>query len=84
MARTNQPRSDFYALQARRQAESNARKTHMVKNVNKDGSVSKMAPTTSCWQLNAFGGSDAQAKAEARKAELERLNPGSRFTIVTL
>ena len=76
-----QPRTDFYAMNARRNAQRNATKTHMVKSVNKDGSVSKMAPTRSDWQLNAFTNSEA---AELRARELESMNPGRKFAVVAL
>ncbi|MGD9749440.1 MAG: hypothetical protein AB7W59_00430 [Acidimicrobiia bacterium] len=82
--RTHTPKYAFTALNACRANERNAAKTHMVKSVNKDGSVSKMAPTELTWKLDAFGGEGAEAKAEARKAELERLNPGRRFVVVAL
>lgn len=76
--------SMFRALEARRRNARNATKTHMVKSINKDGSVSKMRPTDLNWQMDAFGGENAEAQAEARRAELERLNPGKRFTVVKL
>lgn len=53
----------------------------MVKSVNKDGSISRMAPTPSTWRLNAFAD---EAAAEARRAELEAMNPGRRFAVVAL
>jgi hypothetical protein len=71
----------FRALTARRAAETNATKTHMAKSVNKDGTVSRMAPTGSDWQLNAFTTAEA---AETRRAELERLNPGKRYIVVAI
>jgi hypothetical protein len=51
----------------------------MVKSLNKDGSVSRMAPTASNWKLDAFA---TEAEAEARREQLEGMNPGRRFTIV--
>lgn len=78
---TDQPRNDFYTMSARRRAAHNATKTHMVKSVNKDGMVSKMAPTRSDWQLNAFTSLEA---AEKRVGELEVMNPGRKFTVVAL
>ena len=51
----------------------------MVKSLNKDGSVSRMAPTASNWQLDAFA---TEAEAEARREQLEGMNPGRRFTVV--
>lgn len=71
----------FRAITARRHDESNARKTHVVKSVNKDGSISKAAFTTQDWQQRSFTSAEA---AEARRIELERLNPGSRFAVVAL
>jgi hypothetical protein len=53
----------------------------MVKSVNKDGSTSRMAPTRSDWQLNAFVDESA---AEARRVQLEAMNPGRRYVLVAL
>jgi hypothetical protein len=53
----------------------------MVKSVNKDGSISRMALTRSDWQLNAFVDESA---AEARRVQLEAMNPGSRYAVVAL
>jgi len=51
----------------------------MVKSVNKDGSISRMALTRSDWQLNAFVD---ESTAEARRVQLEAMNPGSRYAVV--
>ncbi|MCU0650180.1 MAG: hypothetical protein MUF00_19490 [Gemmatimonadaceae bacterium] len=61
------------------QATATAR--FMVKSLNKDGSVSRMALTRSDWQQNAFVDESA---AEARRAQLEKMNPGSRYVVVAL
>ena len=61
------------------QAAATAR--FMVKSVNKDGSISRMALTTSNWRLNAFVD---EAAADARRAELEAMNPGHRYAVVAL
>jgi len=53
----------------------------MVKSVNKDGSISRMTPTRAEWQCDAFV---TLEDAEARRAKLEEMNPGSRFTVVAL
>lgn len=71
----------FRAYTSMRANQAKATKRFLVKSVNKDGSISRMAPTQTAWQLNAFEEADA---AEARRAELERLNPGSRFAVVPL
>lgn len=46
-----------------------------------DGSISRMALTPSHWRLNAFAD---EAAAEARRAELEAMNPGHRYAVVAL
>ncbi|GEL75623.1 hypothetical protein [Myxococcus virescens] len=71
----------FRAYTTMRANEAITTKRFIVKSVNKDGSISRMAPTKTDWQLNAFEEADA---AEARRVELERLNPGSRFAFVPL
>jgi len=71
----------FSAYTSARVNRAKATKRFMVKSVNKDGSLSRMAPTRNAWQHDAFEDADA---AEARLVELERLNPGSRFAVVQL
>jgi len=71
--------ADARAKRSIEQAAATAR--FMVKSVNKDGSISRMALTRSDWQLNAFVDESA---AEARRAQLEAMNPGSRFAVVAL
>ncbi|GEL75619.1 hypothetical protein [Myxococcus virescens] len=71
----------FRAYTTMRANQAIATKRFIVKSVNKDGSNSRMAPTQAAWQLNTFEEAEA---AEARRAELERLNPGSRFAVVPL
>jgi len=71
--------SDFHALNARRRNERNARLTFLVKKVNKDGSVSRMAFTEMDWRYNAFEARDA---ADARAVALAALNPGSKYAVV--
>lgn len=53
----------------------------MVKSVNKDGSISRMAPTRNDWQQDAFA---TAWQAEVRRAQLESMNPGRRFAVVAL
>lgn len=53
----------------------------MVKSVNKDGSISRMAPTRNAWQRDAFATAE---EAEKRRAELQAMNPRSRFAVVAL
>ncbi len=53
----------------------------IVKSINKDGSISRMALTPSAWRLNAFAD---EAAACARRAELEAMNPGHRYAVVAL
>jgi hypothetical protein len=48
------PTTAFRAYRAASRTRSNEGKSFMVKALNKDGSVSKMAPTASNWQLDAF------------------------------
>ena len=73
------PTTAFRAYRAASRTRSNEGKSFMVKALNKDGSVSRMAPTASNWQLDAFA---TEAEAEARREQLEGMNPGRRFTIV--
>lgn len=70
----------YAAARARRSVE-HATARFLVKSVNKDGSISRMAPTPSTWRLNAFAD---EAAAEPRRAELEAMNPGSRYAVVAL
>lgn len=53
----------------------------MVKAVNKDGSISRMAPTRLDWRNNAFATAE---EAEVRRAQLEAMNPGRRFAVVAV
>ena len=53
----------------------------MVKSVNKDGSISRMAPTRNGWKYDAFATAE---DAEKRRAQLEAMNPGSRYAVVAL
>jgi hypothetical protein len=53
----------------------------MVKSVNKDGSISRMAPTRNDWMRDAFATAE---EAEKRRAQLEAMNPGSRYSVVAL
>ena len=71
-------KSTYSAISGRR---ARATKSLVVKSLNKDGSVSRMALTASDMQLNAFASRDA---AETRRAELESMNPGRRFVVVSL
>jgi hypothetical protein len=67
------------AKRATEQAAATAR--FMVKAVNKDGSISRMAPTGNNWKFDAFATAE---DAEKRRAQLESMNPGSRFAVVAL
>jgi len=62
-------------------ARANPGKSFMVKALNKDGSVSKMAPTASNWQLDAFCSAE---DAERRRTQLEAMNPGRRYAVVAV
>jgi hypothetical protein len=64
-----------------RRNRAKATKHFMVKSVNKDGSISRMAPTRTSWQLDAFATAE---EAEVRRAKLEEMNPGHRFAVVEL
>ncbi len=72
----------YAAARAKRTVEQAAATARfMVKSVNKDGSISRMAPTPSTWRLNPFVD---EAAADARRAELEAMNPGHRYAVVAL
>ena len=73
------PTTAFRAYRAASRARANEGKSSMVKALNKDGSVSKMAPTASNWQLDAFVSAE---DAERRRTQLEAMNPGRRFAVV--
>ena len=67
------------AKRATEQAAATAR--FMVKSVNKDGSISRMAPTRNDWKYDAFATAE---DAEKRRAQLQAMNPGSRYAVVAL
>lgn len=72
----------YAAARAKRSVEQTAAAARfIVKSVNKDGSVSRMALTPSNWRRNAFVD---EAAADARRAELEAMNPGRRYAVVAL
>ncbi len=71
--------ANIRARRAVEQAAATAR--FMVKRVNKDGSISRMAPTPNDWRYDAFATAE---DAEKRRAALEAMNPGSRFAVVAL
>lgn len=73
------PTTAFRAYRAASRARANEGKSFMVKALNKDGSVSKMAPTASNWQLDAFVSAE---DAERRRTQLEAMNPGRRYSVV--
>jgi hypothetical protein len=75
------PTTAFRAYRAASRARANEGKSFMVKALNKDGSVSKMAPTASNWQLDAFVSAE---DAERRRTLLETMNPGRRFAVVSV
>lgn len=64
----------FKALTAKRAREYADRNTFFVRALKKDGSVSqaRVDPTNMCSTREA---------ADARRAEMERLNPGSRYVV---
>jgi hypothetical protein len=70
----------FRALAAGRADRARAKNNFLVKRVNKDGSVSQMRFTDADWRFNAFVD---QADAEKRARDLEALNPGKRFVVVS-
>lgn len=65
----------FRALNARHAAERNDKYNFVVKNINKDGSVSKMPVDLS------RDGFVTQEEAETRAAKLREMNPKSRFGV---
>lgn len=67
------------ATRSAEQAAANAR--FMVKSVNKDGSISRMAPTRNDWKYDAFATAE---DAEKRRAQVQAMNPGSRYAVVAL
>ena len=71
--------ANIRARQSIERAAATAR--FMVKSVNKDGSISRAKPTRDTWLRNAFATIE---EAEKRRADLEAMNPGSRFTVVAL
>ena len=71
--------ADARATRSIEQAAATAR--FMVKSVNKDGSISRMAPTRNDWKYDAFATAE---DAEKRRAQLEAMNPGSRYAVVAL
>lgn len=71
--------SFFHALNKRHRDEANANKRYLVKSVNKGGQVSKTPFTDMNWRLDAF---EDKEKAEKRVADLEKMNPGRKYTIV--
>jgi hypothetical protein len=69
-------------IRARRAVERAAAAARfMVKRVNKDGSISRMAPTPNDWRHDAFATAE---EAEKRRTALEAMNPGLRFAVVAL
>jgi len=71
--------ADARAKRSIEQASATAR--FMVKSVNKDGSISRMAPARNDWKYDAFATAE---DAERRRAQLEAMNPGSRYAVVAL
>ncbi len=71
--------ANIRARQSIERAAASAR--FMVKSVNKDGSISRAKPTRDAWLRDAFATIE---DAEKRRADLEAMNPGSRFTVVAL
>jgi hypothetical protein len=72
----------FKAFAAKRRNESIEQAKSLgflVRRLNKDGSVSKSTPSANEWKLDAFADQDA---AEARRVQLEKMNPGSRYVVV--
>ncbi|MGE0792414.1 MAG: hypothetical protein AB7S26_42460 [Sandaracinaceae bacterium] len=71
--------ADARAKRSIEQAAATAR--FMVKSVNKDGSISRMAPTRNGWKYDVFASAE---DAEKRRAQFEAMNPGSRYAVVAL
>ena len=71
--------ANIRARQSIERAAASAR--FMVKSVNKDGSISRAKPIWDAWLRDAFA---IIEDAEKRRADLEAMNPGSRFTVVAL
>jgi hypothetical protein len=78
MSRTHMPK---YVSRARTVGRSQAGKRFMVRALTKAGTVTRLATTASDWQLNAFS---EMGPARERQAELEKLNPGKKFVIVSV
>jgi len=75
------PTAAFRALQAKHWTDMVSTKTLLVKRLNKDGSVSRARFTSAEYRLNAFT-AEQTAEANARRLELERLNPGTLYCVV--
>jgi hypothetical protein len=69
--------ADARAQRTTEQATATAR--FMVKSVNKDGSISRMAPTKNAWKYDAFATAE---DAEKRRAQLEAMNPHVRQSML--
>lgn len=69
----------FSALARRREERSREGLRFLVRSLNKDGTPSRAPLTDADWRLNAFATEDG---AEARRLQLEALNPGRRFAVV--
>ncbi len=82
MGKTNTHAS--WAFGVRGKAARKAAKTHVVRSLTKAGKPSKVALTDTDYRHNAFGGPEAEAKAEARRVQMETLNPGRRFIVTEL
>ena len=75
--------TDFDHLNARRRNLTNATKTLAVVRVKKDGKPSKFMRDAQSFRFNAFTADEAD-KAEARRVELEKLNPGNTYVIIDI
>ena len=74
----------FRAYTARRKNESAEKAKSLgflVRSLNKDGSVSKAPLTEASLRYNTFADRDA---AEARRVQLEKMNPGSRYVVTSV
>jgi hypothetical protein len=68
--------SDLHTLMNRRRKAAQAKAPYIVRSINRNGAFSKMTPHPLDYHTSLEA-------AQRQVAELERLNPGSRFGIDT-
>ncbi|HET9954120.1 MAG TPA: hypothetical protein VFQ61_06435 [Polyangiaceae bacterium] len=71
----------FRALNRAHAAAARAHLRFVVRRLTKAGVPTKAPLTEADWKLNAFA---ERADAEARVAELEKLNPNSKYAVIDL